>query len=135
MSRTLTLEQITNDDTLDSAEQVRIDVPEFGEGATVNVHPLTVVDKGILGAWAANGNHSSLAIIGALASRDDDGRLVFGLTRGDAIQRVESMPEKYYPAIARIARAAMHLTAGKLVDEEGTPIVDDNEAIEAAQKN
>lgn len=105
-------------------EPVVIDVPEFGEGMTVNVRPLTVADHMLLSAliWKRGQDGAVemkdetersavwLPAIAALAAVDDDGALVFGLTRAEAMQRASSLPEKYVPAINRIARAAIELS-------------------------
>lgn len=121
------------------AEPVAIEVPEFGEGMTVNVRPLAVSDYTLLAALnvrsAGNGkvavkdeterNAMWLPAVAALSAVDDDGALVFGETRAEAIQRAASLPRKYLPAVERIAVKAIELS--KLDDEVA--------AAEEAEKN
>jgi len=113
-----------------SDEPVVVDVAEFGEGMTVNVRPLTVADHMLLSAliWKRGQDGAVemkdetersavwLPAIAALAAVDDDGALVFGLTRAEAVQRASSLPEKYVPAVRRIAQAAIELSG--LEDEK-----------------
>lgn len=96
-----------------------IDVPEFGEGYTVNVKMLTPAEKAQLAAWIEDKSYQAPAVIAALAAYDDNGRLVFGTNRADAVQRAATFGPKYWPAFQRIAKAAIALEAGHEVDSAG----------------
>ncbi|MCB1720030.1 MAG: hypothetical protein KDK05_33330 [Candidatus Competibacteraceae bacterium] len=102
-----------------------VEVPEFGEGMTVNARPLTVEYHSLLGMYLAmmgvdsnqNGGqppkHAAAAyqaMNAALGSYDDDGNLVFGETPDEAIVRVRSLPAQYGPAIRRISAVVTRLT-------------------------
>lgn len=120
-------------------EPVVIDVPEFGEGMTVNVRPLTVADHMLLSAlsWKRGEDGAVemkdeaerravwLPAVAALAAVDDDGALVFGLTRAEAVQRASSLPRQYIPAVERIALAAIEVSG----------LEDEKAAAAAAEKN
>lgn len=110
-------------------EPVVVDVPEFGEGMTVNVRPLTVADHMLLSALSwKRGRDGAIELkddaerravwlpaVAALAAVDDDNALVFGLTRAEAVARTSSLPRKFIPAVERIAAAAIELSG--LADE------------------
>lgn len=93
---------------------VVVEVPEFGEGMTVNVHGLTVEQNTMLvRKLHANPKTSSVPIVAALAARDDNGNLVFGETEEEAIVLVGSLPSKYFPAVMRIFNVASDLMSSK----------------------
>jgi hypothetical protein len=107
-----------------------VDVPEFGDGMQVIVRELTVRDKSVLGAaMTLAGTHelAAAAVIAALCARDEDGGLVFGESRKQAIEYANNLPERFWPAITRISAEAIRLTAGDAETEA--------EAVEAAEKN
>jgi len=109
-----------------AAESEVVDVPEFGEDATVNARGLTVSHYSILGQYmnvmgvdpAKNGGKPVVeamaeyqVINAALGAYDDDGNLVFGKTPAEAINFARSLPSHYSPAIQRISGAVTRLTA------------------------
>lgn len=117
-----------------------VDVPEFGEGMTVNARPLTVAHHSLLGMYlnamgvdaTKNGGEppkSAMAeysvMNAALGAYDDDGNLVFGQTPEEAINRVRSLPAKYGPAIRRISGVVTRLTGSN----------NPQRAVEEAEKN
>ena len=102
-----------------------VEVPEFGEGMTVNARPLTVEYHSLLGMYLAmmgvdsnqNGGqppkHAAAAyqaMNAALGSYDDDGNLVFGETPEEAVRLVLSLPAQYAPAISRISAVGTRLS-------------------------
>lgn len=122
-----------------ASETEIVEVPEFGEGMTVNARPLTVSYHSLMGMYLAamgvgtenNGEtpkHAAAeyqSINAALGSYDDDGNLVFGETPDEAIARVRSLPAVYGPAIRRISAVVTRLTSAS----------NPQRAVEEAEKN
>jgi hypothetical protein len=109
-----------------TAESEVVEVPEFGEGFTVNGRGLTVSHYSILGAYmraagvdpAINGGRPAVEAMAeyqvintALGAYDDNGNLVFGETPAEAINTVRSLPSQYSPAIQRISGVVTRLTS------------------------
>lgn len=116
-----------------------VEVPEFGEGMTVNARPLTVSYHSLLGMYLAamgvdgsNGDGPPKqaaaeyqSMNAALGSYDDEGNLVFGKTPDEAIARVRNLPATYGPAIRRISAVVTRLTNAS----------NPQRAVEEAEKN
>lgn len=95
-------------------ETVVVEVPEFGDGMTVNVRGLNVeLNSLLVRKLHANPRASSLPIVVALATYDDDGNFVFGETPDEAIETVRALPNKYFNAVMRIFNTATDLMSSK----------------------
>lgn len=103
-------------------------VTAFGDDMTVNVKGMTVADKNLLNQMQERG-HDAMSIVAALCAVDDDGRLVFGDTKAEAVATVEELPEQYRADVAAIALAAMRLSG------HAQSVNDDETAVEDAEKN
>lgn len=120
-------------------------LPEFGEDENgeafvVYVRPLTVLTNNLLTKYMntftinedgnldrkVNRDRDEPCIIAALHTYDGDGNLVFGVDYEDAINRVESLPPAYRPAIYRISQSAIE----QAKVEKGSKT-----AVEMARKN
>jgi len=121
--KTLSLANLPKETVATQTEVV--EVPEFGEGFTVNARPLTIAHHSLLGMYlnamgvdaTKNGGQPPQAAMAeysvmnaALGAYDDDGNLVFGETPDEAIQRVRSLPAQYGAAIRRISGVVTRLT-------------------------
>lgn len=109
----------------------RVPVPEFGQGEDgtdyeVNVRGLSVAEWDwmvgqIFDVLSIDGtrelrqrtDYNEIVIAAALGSYDDDGRLVFGSNRADAVARLKALPREYRPALARIHSAVLRLSGIK----------------------
>ncbi len=117
-------DEATEDETAVAEDE---EADDEREDAYVIVHPMTVRDKSVLGTYTNKlglSEISSECIIAALTSRDDDGNLVWGQSRHEAIEYLSNWPEALRPVVTRIATKALELT-GDMGDE----------AIKRAKKN
>lgn len=121
--KTLSLANLPKETAATQTEVV--DVPEFGDGFSVNARPLTVAHHSLLGmylnAMGMNADQNGgepprhamaqySVMTAALGAYDDDGSLVFGETPDEAIARVNSLPAQYSTAIRRISAVVTRLT-------------------------
>lgn len=93
------------------SDLVVVEVPEFGDEATVNVRPLTVHHQSVLARMTIEDpTLPADAVIAALSAHDDKGGLVFGKTPKAAIQLLLALPaDPYRPAIRRISDACLSM--------------------------
>lgn len=118
-----------------------VKVPEWGIGPDgdaweVIVRGLTVRDKHIVDQYARrNGlkEENTGYIVVALGCIDANGDLLFGETRGEAIEYVNQLPEKDIPVILRLFTEILRLT-GQRGDANGQAVTA-NVAVEDAEKN
>lgn len=115
-------------DMLRPRQMDEVAVSAFGEDMTVNVKGMTVADKNYLNQMQQRG-HDAMSIVAALCAVDDDGDLVFGATKAEAVETVENLPEYYRADVASIALAAMRLSG------HSQSLNDDETAVEDAEKN
>ena len=136
----LTLKNVPN--PLQDSKQVDVSAwfgnDDNGDPFTVNVRPMTVEKKSLLtryvnefylsddGRWESRPKleADSSAVIAAICTYDDDGKLVFGVDYMDAIHRCEQLPEIYRTCLIALATEVLSLT-GRM----------DKEAVGEAEKN